>query len=500
MTSGKPLRVFTAMLVHETNTFAPLPTTLRSFEQGLLFRRGSDDATRHVARRHSLCVAEALAHGDEAVVGLSASAEPAGPLARRDYEALRDELLEDLRAARPVDFVFLVLHGAMVAEGYPDCEGDLLARVREVVGCATPVGALLDLHGNVSPAMIASGAVLVACKEYPHTDFAQRAQELYAILRTSALQGTRPRTAWRKVPMMGIFGTTDGPMHDFVRRLEACERQPGVLSVSAMHGFPWSDTAHTSAAILVVHMQGDPVSAVAAQALAGELADEFFALRWQAAVRRLSIAEALEAALAVPAGGGPVVIADGSDNPGGGASCDSTFLLSALLERGIEGAALGMIWDPLAAAIASDAGVGARLPLRIGGKVGPMSGPPVDLVVEVLAVRHDASQRGLADPLRDPLGPAVAVRALGVDIVLNSIRQQVFSPDCFTELGIALHEKRLVVVKSTQHFRAGFAPLAAAMLYCDAPGTLNGRFASLPYRHLPRPMWPLDDVQGVAAH
>ncbi|HEY8880647.1 MAG TPA: MlrC C-terminal domain-containing protein, partial [Roseateles sp.] len=136
--------------------------------------------------------------------------------------------------------------------------------------------------------------------------------------------------------------------------------------------------------------------------------------------------------------------------------------------------------------------VGARLPLRIGGKVGPMSGDPVDLEVEVLACREDARQRSLTPGGTDPLGPSVAVRANGIDIVLNSIRQQVFSAECFTQLGINPAAKRLVVVKSTQHFRSGFDAMAAAVVYADSPGSLQANIGSLPFKHLPRPVWPID--------
>jgi microcystin degradation protein MlrC len=193
-----------------------------------------------------------------------------------------------------------------------------------------------------------------------------------------------------------------------------------------------------------------------------------------------------------------VVLADSSDNPGGGAAGDSTFLLRALIERGVEHAALGMIWDPLAVQIASDAGVGAALRLRIGGKVGEGSGMPVDVDAIVTAVRSDARQHGLAGPRTEALGDAVAIRAGGIDIVLNSRRQQVFSPECFTELGIDLAGKRLVVVKSTRHFRAAFDPIAATTIICDAPGALNSDLARLPYQHLARPIWPLDPQASMS--
>jgi microcystin degradation protein MlrC len=491
------LRVFLAALAHETNTFSPLATTRRSFTEGLLHHRG-DAATLAKARQfagYNDVLEIARARGDECIAGLCAWAQPGGPLPRGDYEELRDELLADLHAAGKVDFVFLVLHGAMVAQGfYWDCEGDILRRVRSVVGESTPVGALLDLHGNVTEEMAAGGTVLVACKEYPHVDYPQRAAELYDLLARASRGGPRARTLVHRVPMVGIMGTTEEPMRGFVRRMQESEREPGILSISAMHGFPWSDTPYTSAAMLVVHNASDGGTAENANRLARDLSSEFFSLRKSNVGKRLPIGEALDVAERESRRlvDRPVVIADGSDNPGGGAAGDSTFVLHALLERGMSNAALGMIWDPECVARAVEAGVGREVVLSIGGKNGPMSGDALEVKATVLACRADASQRSFGE-LRDELGPAAAVRVGGVDVVLNSVRQQVFSPDCFTELGIDPARKRFVVVKSTQHFRAHFDALAGATVYCDAPGALNANLAALPYRNLRRPLWPLDE-------
>ncbi|HEX3139836.1 MAG TPA: M81 family metallopeptidase, partial [Rhizobacter sp.] len=459
------MRLFLGGLVHETNSFSPLPTSLQSFREGVLIRGSEARALERLIEQPVFggALRAAALQGDTLLPGLFAQAEPAGPLPRADYEHLRDELLADLQAALPVDAVLLALHGAMLAEGYPDCEGDLLQRVRAVVGDKVPVGALLDLHTNLSPAMVDSGAVLVACKEYPHIDYAPRGVELHVLLSRMARGELALRTHWQRVPMVGIFGTTESPMREFVQRLHDSEQTTGIHSVSALHGFPWSDTEFTGAALLA-YSQAE----VNAETLVGTLAKEFYALRQRANSPRMPMDAALDAALSAPPG--LVVLADSADNPGGGAACDSTFILRALLERRVRDAALGMIWDPQAVAIAMSAGVGARLSLRLGGKVGPMSGEPLDLDVEVLACRSDASQGGLVPGSRDPLGAAVALRVQGVDVVLNSIRQQVFSPDCFTEMGIDLKSKRLVVVKSTQHFRAGFDSLVVKAVYADTPG------------------------------
>jgi microcystin degradation protein MlrC len=492
------MRVFLAALVHETNSFSPLPTTLRSFvENGLLHRPG--DAATAGRARETEAYGDALTvfaeAGDEVVAGMCAWAMPSGIVSRQAYESLRDELLQELRAAGPLDAVLLFLHGAMVAEGYPDCEGDILRRVRAIVGAATPVGALLDLHGNVGAGMLDAGAILVACKEYPHTDYLPRARELRALLAAAATEGgAMPTMHLQRVPMIAPLGTTESPMREFVARLHACEGEDGILSVSAMHGFAWSDTPDMGAAILVACRGDDRAAHDRAKRLGRELAAAMFSIRDSGLKNRLPLAQALDAALAARSVAGPVILADSSDNPGGGSACDSTFVLRALLERGVENAALGMIWDPQAALIAADAGIGARIALRIGGKVGPQSGAPLDVDAEVLAVEHDLRQVGVGGQGAEPMGLSVALRVGGIAVVLNSIRQQTFSTNPFTDLGIDLRSKALVVVKSSQHFRTAFDPIAGATVYCNAPGSLNLDLATLPYTRIQRPIWPLDAV------
>ncbi len=493
-------RIFLGALVHETNTFSPLPTTLASFAQGGLLHHAGDAGTFERARQtdgYGDALAAFTKAGDELVAGPCAWAMPSGLVGRHAYETLRDELLDTLSGAGTIDAVFLFLHGAMMADGYADCEGDLLARVRQLLGPAMPIGVLLDLHGNVSQAMVDSGAVFVACKEYPHTDYPARVVELRAMLSDMIDGAPWPVTLLRKVPMVAPLGTTEKPMSDFVRRLAASEGDGGILSVSAMHGFAWSDTPDMGAAILIVHAGGDQAAAARARALAQTLATELFAIRASGMHKYLPLDAAIAQALALSGKGGPVVMADSSDNPGGGAACDSTFVLRALLERGIDRVAFGMLWDPQAVQIAAAAGVGARLALRIGGKVGPQSGDPLDVMAEVMAVQQDPYQIGVGGQGREPMGLSVAIRVAGIEIVLNSIRQQMFSPNPFSDLGIDLASKRIVVVKSSQHFRTGFDPIASATVYCNAPGSINLDFASLPYAHVRRPIWPLDDLTSA---
>jgi microcystin degradation protein MlrC len=275
-----------------------------------------------------------------------------------------------------------------------------------------------------------------------------------------------------------------------VQRVQALEGRDGVLSISVTHGFAWGDVPDMGTKVLV-YTDGRRTGAAAGDRLARRLADELVGLREALVPRWRGIDDALDEALALPAGAGPVVIADSADNPGGGAAGDATFILRRLVERGIGGAALGPLWDPGAVRIAFEAGAGARLPLRLGGKVSPLSGDPLDVDCAVKALASDMVTAGLAGTTV-ALGDCALVDAQGVDVVLVSRRSQGFAPDLFTRLGCEPAQRRVVVVKSSQHFRAAFEPLAAAIVYAAAPGAVTSDLRSLPYRRIGRPKWPLD--------
>ncbi len=485
------MKCFMAYLAHETNSFSPIPTDLSSFEEVGIYRPAQGAPGEHLGLLKGAADFYRVAQqrGDQPIVGLCALAQPSLPCLGRDYAALRDEMLAQLAAAMPLDMVLLFMHGSMMAQGCDDCEGDMLERVRALVGPAVPVGVLLDLHCNVTPAMVRNATVIKACKEYPHTDFAERAEELYELIAATAGGRIRPTMAFCRVPMLGLFQTTREPMRGFVDDVLAAEKAPGVLSITLAHGFPWADFAHTGAGVIAITDNDPP--------LARQLADRwgrlFFAMRAVGQVEPVSIDEALDAALAQPSG--TVVIADMSDNPGGGAASDSTFLLRAMLDRGVRDAAVGLLWDPVAVRTAFAAGEGAVIPLRIGGKMGPGSGSPIDIEATIRQLRTDASQPHIADGSATALGRTAVVAANGIEVVLNEIRQQPFHPDAFVAAGVDPWSKRIVVVKSSFHFNAGFAERAAAILYCDAPGSLVSDAHLRPYRHITRPIWPLDDVK-----
>ncbi|MGU9991011.1 M81 family peptidase [Bordetella avium] len=479
------MRVFSAGLGTETNTFAPMPTSLSSFRDRDYYPAGTHpDSVTFAGAPLYIARLRGRAAGWDLAEGLVTSAQPGGATTREAYETLRDELLADLRAAMPVDMVLLGLHGAMVADGYDDCEGDLLARVREIVGPDVVVGAELDPHAHLTPLMVEKATLLVAFKEYPHTDIRERAEELVDLCALAQAGRIRPVAAMVDCEMIVPMHTSRDPARGFVSRMQALEGKNGVLSISAIQGFATGDVPEMGSKMLV-YTDGD---AAAAQALARGLADELIAMRDALMVPYRSIDQALDEALAFD--GAPVVLADRPDNPGSGAPGDSTFVLRRVLERGIGNVAMGPLWDPVAVRIAFDAGVGTTLMMRLGGKVGPLSGDPVDTRCTVKALHPGLVMTGLSGAPAQ-MGDCALIETQGVEIVLTSLRNQAINVDLFTQLGCDLNAKRLVIVKSAQHFCASFSQLARHVIYVGGPGVATPDWKTLSYSKIRLPKWPL---------
>ncbi len=480
------MRIFTAILGTETNTFAPLPTGLAEFERLHFSPDGGPDEVKHPFGMVVRAARErGLRDGHTIVTGRGAFATPGGTTTRVAYETLRDELLADLKAALPVDCVVLGLHGAMIADGYDDAEGDLLAHVRAIVGPDVPVGAELDPHGHLTDLKAQSADVIVFFKEYPHTDILERAYEAVDLTVALAQKRIRPKKSIVALNMLSMFHTSREPMRSFVQRMQSLEGSDGVLSVSLIHGFPWGDCPELGTKMLVITDDRQ----VFGDALAKTLGEEILAFRNQLLADYRDADATIDAALAVD--GGPVVIADSADNPGGGSAGDSTFVLRRLAERKIGPAAIGPLWDAGAVALCFAAGEGAKIPLRIGGKTSPASGDPFDGEATVLKLVRDAKMTNVFGGTgTSPLGDTAAVRVGEIEIVLNTFRTQALG-DVFTPLGIDWRAKKIVVVKSSQHFYATYSPHAKDVLYAETPGSMSMDWKRLPYRKRPK-LWPLD--------
>lgn len=474
------MRCYIAGVQHECSSFSPIPTELRSFET---VRWGVHPVEATLGFGYGESCRVAIDLGFELVTGPFSSCQPSLPAPHHVWEEIREGILEPLRLAGSIDLVWLCLHGAQMSDREDDCEGDLLARVRALVGDSCAVGCLLDLHANVTSRMLDAADLVVTCREYPHIDYGDRAAELLPALARVRRGELRPTTAAVRFGAPGVYPTPEEPMNSFVARFTAAQAEPGVVQVSVNHGFEGSDHPDLAASV-VVTTDDDPAGA---EALARRIGDDFLATVRSQSWIGPGVAESIDRALA--AAGRPVVLADRADNAGGGAAGDSTFVLAELLRRGVGDVAVALIWDPIAVGFCHAAGVGARLPLRIGGKCGPLSGDPIDLDVEVRSVRTDATQAlfGAGEP-RFRLGRTAAVHARGVDIVMSSVRTQVFSHHVFSQHEIDHLDRKVLVVKSTQHFMNDFGRFAAAVVRCDGPGTLTADLSTLPYTRIRRPM------------
>lgn len=480
------MRLFIATLSTETNTFSAMPTAMSGFEAYFL-RHG--DATGeapnlmtealHVWRHR----AEAI--GWEVTESLAAIAEPAGRTTAACYAALRGEILRDLENAGGADVILLQLHGAMVADGVDDCEGDLLDHVRRACPEAT-IGVSLDPHCHLTPQMLGAADLILCFKEYPHDDASDRAHELFDLAQQAAAGRVRPVMRDFDCGMIHLYLTKAGAMRGFVDRMTALEAEPGILSVSLVHGFPWADVERVGARVLVVTDGDAALAATTAEALGRA----FYDLRDAVTLRPVPLDDALSDAAQSPER--PVVLADMGDNSGGGAPGDSTFVLQAILARSLSRVATGIYWDPVVVGICVDAGIGAELRLRLGGKVSVDSGDPVDITARVMNIASGLGQH--LGKGREPLGTVVWLRTGDeVDILVNDLRTQVYHPEAFTQMGIDLTAKSIITVKSLFHFYAPFQVIAPRIIQMATPGGTCPDFRALTYTKRGADYWPRNE-------
>ena len=472
------MKVFTATFGTETDTDSPIPTGLGAFRDTMLWRPGEHpDLPTEATGALWDCRRPARELGWRVVEGTCAYAMPGGTVAQPAYEFLRDEILGQLQAALPVDVVALGLHGAMVSDRTTDCEGDLLARVRALVGTDVAVGAELDCHAHLTQSMLDAADVLVFFKEYPHTDFVERGEELLDLLEATRRKTIRPVMRAFHCRMIAALPTREEPMRGFLDNVRTREVGP-ILSISIVHGFPRGDVPEMGTQVLVVSNDDAELAA----SLAHELGLKLFDLRAAFRSTRVPITEALATARAVTVA--PIMLVDADDNPGGGAPGDNTEVLRHLLDQGMTDACFGPLWDPVVVRFCFDAGVGAKLTLRLGGKTGIASGVPFDTVAEVTALTRDHAQR--IDGVEAPLGDAAALLVGGIAVVVVSIRDPAYAPGLFEGVGIECRARRYIAVKSQQQFHLGFDAVT------DRVVMLRRSASTREPVHVTRPLWPLD--------
>ena len=481
-------RIAHAGFMHETNTFAPLKATWEHFLKaeswpGLMRGQEVLDGLAGFNIGTAGFAEAARAAGHELKPVAWASAVPSSYVTEEAFENMSKIVLEGLDAARPFDAVYLDLHGAMVAEHLEDGEGELVRRVRGLVGPDMPVVASLDLHSNTTDDMLAHSDGLIAYRTYPHVDMAATGKRAYAYLERLLAGGTRPAKARRALPfLMPLTGqcTMEEPMAGVYARLEELERQPGTWHVSFTPGFPPADIWHCGP---VVVAYGDDQAA--ADRAADALYDYILEREPRFKVPFLTPADAIGKAMQSNAHR-PFVLADVQDNCGAGATSDTTGLLQAMVAHQPDRCVIGLMVDPEAAAAAHAAGEGAEIELALGGKRFTEGDPPFHGRFRV--ARLGDGKITCTGPMfggaRMNLGPMALLTIGSVGVVVSSNRMQAADQALFRHLGIEPTQQKIIGLKSTVHFRADFVPIAEEVLVVECAGAFVDQPEKLPYRNL----------------
>ncbi len=484
------LRIAIGGFLHESHSFAPRPTRYEDFLRPGGFPPLVEGAPMIAAvRSTSVASAGAIAVAEAAGVALVplawGFANPAGPVQDEAFERIAAMMCARLSAALdagPLDGIYLDLHGAAVAEAFPDMEGELLRRVRAIAG-AVPLTISLDPHCNLTAAMVAQVDALVPYRTYPHIDMREAGAQAMALLLERIRRGTPLARAFRQVDFflpLTTQCTLVDPMAAVMAERAALAARTGVAELAFCFGFPYADFADCGAALAAYGATQEQAEAAAA-ALLGFITAREAAFRLDVLPAAEAVREALAAALGASR---PVVIADTQDNPGGGGHGDTTGLLAELIRQNAEGAVLAMINDAESAAACHAAGEGARVTLMLGGK---SDGMPLQVHALVLKLT-DGSYVGTGPMAKGnpaELGPSALIEvAPGIRVIVVTRKIQALDRSLLHHVGIEPAECRIIVLKSSVHFRADYGPIAERVIVAAAPGPVVADPAVLPFRHL----------------
>ncbi|MCE5207802.1 MAG: M81 family metallopeptidase [Chloroflexi bacterium] len=483
------VRIAIAGLLHETNTFAPMITTYADFAgdspemphihkpEDLLGLKGTH---ANVSTAGFLDVMSDQGH--ELVPLMLASAQPASTVTKDAFDRLTGQMIDLLREKGPFDAVYLELHGAMVTEEYEDAETEIQRRVRSVVG-NVPVVATFDLHGNIPQMAVDEFDALVGYRTYPHIDVYETGVRA-ACLMQHLLERKPIFKAYIQLPYLIAPSTASSftePCISIYKKLEQIEKGDGVLSVTFMHGFLLSDIYHAGPSLFTYGTTQE-----AADNALDQLYDVLMDYEGGFAQRMYSPDEAVERAMKIAEWAEkPVVLADVQDNAGGGGTSDTVWVLDALVRHNARDAALGLMYDPEAAKKIHIAGVGAQIELDLGGKLMPGHSPFHGRFTVEQLFEGDFDPTGpVGRGMKANLGKMAHIRIGGVHIVVSSVRAQMNDRSFFRVVGIEPEKMKIVVVKSTNHYRAEFQPIAQEILIVEAPGAHIENPRILPYKKL----------------
>lgn len=492
------MKVVVALVRHETNTFSPIETGLASFNRGTGDGPAYGDAARQACANTNSAAAAyldlAAQLGAEVDFAIVANAVPSGVVTREAFDSIAQSIVD--AAAKGCDAVMLDLHGAMVAEGYPDAEGELLRRLRAVLPPAVPVAVALDFHANFSPELIRNATIITGYCTYPHVDVYQTGERAGRTLQ-ALLQGRAdPVILWRRLPMLThMLKQTPSmqPMKDIMDRAMAAEAAGQVLNASVFGGFPLADIPYVGLSVVLVVDRGR-------QDEGRELLDELCAMAWQ---RRDDFIFPIEPpaesiARAKLLEDGPIVLVDHGDNAGAGGPTDVMAVLREAMRQGLSDMVAGPFWDPAAVDELVRAGTGARVALDVGGKTDMpalgLAGEP--LRIEGTIVKITDGNYTITGPMftgmRLSTGRTAVIDTGGILVFVCEKPQEPYDIGLFTHAGVDPAAKKYVLIKSRQHFRAGFGPLARHVVLVAGPGVCSSDYSLFPFRRLPRPIYPLE--------
>ena len=483
------MSVAIAGIVQESNTFSPVKTRYADFDPVF----GAAVLERHRGKATEL--GGFIRVLDEARARIApvcaAWAVTAGRMLRRDYRRLADEFAAHLaRVPRP-DGLLLALHGAQTAEGVDDVEGALLARARQVLGPSLPIVVSLDLHANVTCALATHATAIVGYHTYPHVDLYETGIRAGRLMMQILWGETKPTIAFRKLPMIvpaENMQTTRGPMQRLIARAEEWEQKGRALAVSVYGVQPWLDIEEMGCSVVAVANDRRQ-----ADRMADELARRFWETRREFSVRLTPPDRAIREALRIP--GRPVVLAESSDSTGSGSPGDSTGLLRPLVQARLREPAAIFLVDPQAVARAHRAGVGATLTMAIGGRLDPARSRPLKVAGRVRLLsdgRWTPRARGYSTGIETSMGRAAVFEVGTVRILMAERSTMTVDPELFRSHGIEPLDMKIVAVKSPNGFRAAYEPIAKGIFVVDTPGASTANFTQLPYRRIPRPLFPFD--------
>jgi microcystin degradation protein MlrC len=495
-----PKRVLSAAIMHETNTFSRVKTDLATFQRRSFYLGNQiPEAFRGTRSAFGATFEAADKFGWSVVHPIFASANPAGLVTDEAFESMTKWVLDAIERQGPVDGMLLHLHGAMVTESHEDAEGALLERLRAKVGQAIPIVVTLDLHANVTDAMCRHANALIAFRTYPHIDQYERAWQGAELLERAMQGEIRPKTVIARRPMLEGLDhgrTQGGPMAELITRADAIESRGEALVVSICAGFTAADIRDVGPTVTVTTNGDDP----GGQRIAEEFMDYAWKTREYKSIKLLPIAEVIQRARQGKPGDKPLVIADYTDNPGGGGYGDSTAALQAMIEAGLKGVGFHAICDPEAVMAGRAAGVGKTATIKLGGKVDPaMGGGPIELTGEIgmIADGKYTAWGPMGGGVKRDHGPTMVFRVGGLDgieIVVITNNGQATDLAQFTAFGIDPTRKQTVFVKSMHHFRAAFQPIAREVILVDSGSLCSENFQPGRYQRVRHPIWPIDQV------